>query len=71
MRKGMTRTVLRPDVRKPIVSLNQYVTVPRLATIGTFNIVDMLPGETLVALSRLGKRLSQQTPTGRHSRANA
>ena len=52
-------TVVRPDFdwgtrnapRYP--KLTDYIQVPRLSTIGTFRIVDLLPMETLAGLSHL------------------
>ena len=50
-------TILRPTFkgmvnnRRVTPTLNDYVTVPYLATIGTFPLVQMLPMVTLAALA--------------------
>lgn len=66
--KVQMRTILRPDFvakdnhgNQIIPKLSDYLTVPKLATFGTFQVVDLLPMETLVSLSHLRDQLAGVT----------
>ena len=53
--------IIRPNFnpQKETLRLKDFVTVPRLDTIGTFQIVDLLPFETLAGLSLLRDELAK------------
>lgn len=49
-------------------SLNDYITVPWISTLGTYRVTDLLPTETIGALARMANAMEKGKPVARGAR---